>query len=221
MEINELKDIWQQYDDKLERSLQLNRKCLAMIQAQRTRSKLAPLLRIRLFEILLHSVLVWWLAGFLFHHFFEWKFALSALVLIIFYLLALVTCLKQVIIIKRIDYSDDVITIQSSLVMLETHNADYIRLGFLFMPSYLAYPIIFFKAAGGIDISMVGQTWWAWQLVFSLLISCPCIWIYRQLSYKNIHKSWVRKWLNALSGRKLADVMQFVREMDSIKKGIA
>jgi hypothetical protein len=221
MELNELKGIWQQYDDKLERSLKLNQKCMEQIQAQKTRSKLAPLVRIRIFEMTVHALVIWWLAGFLADHLLQWKFAAAAAVLIIFFCISFLTCLKQVIIIKRLDYSDDIITIQSSLVMLQTHNADYVRLSFLLIPTYMAYPIIFFKAVGGIDISGINADWWLAQFIFSLLIMFPCIWIYRQLNYRNIHKKWVRRWLEFLSGKHIANAMRFVSEMESIKQGIA
>jgi len=221
MELNEFKNIWQQYDNKLESSLKLNQRCLEMIQAQKTRSKLAPLMRIRVFEMIAHAVAIWWLAGFLLRYYAEWKFALSAVVLIGFFILSFITCLKQVIIFRRIDYSDDIITIQSAMVMLQTHNADYVRLGFLWIPTYMAYPLIFFKAVGGIDISQVGADWWMAQLIFSGLLLFPCLWIYRQLNYRNIHKPWVNKWLQALSGKHITNAMRFVREMESIKQGMA
>jgi hypothetical protein len=221
MELNELKGIWQQYDEKLERSLKLNQKCMEQIQAQKTRSKLAPLLRIRIFEMTIHALVIWWLAGFLTDHLLQWKFAAAATVLIIFFSMSFLTCLKQVSIIKGLDYGDDIITIQSSLVMLQTHNADYIRLSFLVIPTYLAYPLIVFKAMGDFDISQVNADWWLAQLIFSLLILFPSIWMYRQLSYHNIYKPWVQKLLKKLSGKYVTDAMSFVREMELIKQEIA
>lgn len=65
MELSELKSIWQAYDNKLERSLKLNLHCLELIQAQKVKSKLRPLLWQRVIEIVFHSVVIYWLGGFL------------------------------------------------------------------------------------------------------------------------------------------------------------
>ena len=58
MEQDELKMIWQSYDTKLNKSLKLNLHCLGLIQTQKVRSQLAPLLWHRAIEGILHAVAI-------------------------------------------------------------------------------------------------------------------------------------------------------------------
>lgn len=221
MELNELKSIWQAYDQKLEKSLKLNLHCLEMIQAQKAKSRLVPLLRMRILEGALHLMILYWLAGFLYNHFFEIWFAVAAIALILFFIIAFVNCIKQVVLIKEIDYSQDITTIQTKLVLLQSHIVDYIRLTFLCMPTYLAYPIIAFKALADFDIvSQLSRGWWIGQLSFTMLLIPLCIWLYRQVSYQNIHKKWVRYIIEKSAGTSVSKAIEFIREIENIKRGI-
>ena len=55
MDIQEFKNIWQAYDDNLEKSLKLNMHCLELIQSQKAKSKLKTVFISRIIEITLRS----------------------------------------------------------------------------------------------------------------------------------------------------------------------
>jgi len=218
MELSEIKSIWQAYDTKLEKSLKLNIHCLEMIQTQKVKSKLTPLLWFRVVEIILYIVVIFWLTGFLYKHFFEFQFAVSALALIGFFIIAFINCLKQIIIIKQMDYSHDIVTIQSSLITLQTYIANYVRLTFLCMPTYLAYPIIAFKVLANFDIvSQLSRNWWTAQIIFTIILTPMCIWLYRQVTYKNIHKRWVKFILEKSLSTSVTKAMVFIKELQTLK----
>jgi len=217
MELSEMKAIWKAYDDKLEKSLQLNMHCLEMIQTQKVKNKLKALLWQNIAGIILHVIVIQWLAGFLIKHFTEIKFAIAAIVLILFFALALVICVKQIILIKQIDYSEDILSIQKKLTLLQIQIVNYVRLTFLCIPTYLAYPIIAFKALGDFDISTVNQKWWIANLAFTILIIPICFWLYDQVSYKNIHKKWVKFIILNSAGTRVSKAMEFMKEIDELK----
>lgn len=216
MELTELKSIWQAQNVKLEKSLKLNLHCLEMIQAQRVRSQLAPLLWQRLIEVLFYIVVIGWLASFLYDHVNQWPYVLSALALISVYMIAFINCVKQIITVKRIDYTEDVISLQSSLEILQTHVVNYLRLTFLVIPIYLAYPIVGFKALGFDILTNLHGDWWKAQILFCLLILPICIWLYREVTYKNMHKKWV-KFVIGMSGERVLKSMEFLKELDRLK----
>ncbi len=179
MDIEELKNLWQTYDAKLERSLSLNIRCIDLIQAQKAKSKLKGLFISRIIEGITHLVIMYYLLKFLVAHFFEVQFSISAGILLLFFIMAFINCIKQVVIIKQIDYSENITDIQRKLTLLNTHIVDYMRLTFLVMPTYLVYPVIAFKALLNIDIfSKFTGPWWAAQIVFSILMVPVCIWLY-------------------------------------------
>ncbi|MGH2646886.1 MAG: hypothetical protein ACRDE8_04930, partial [Ginsengibacter sp.] len=189
-----------------------------LIQAQKVKSKLTPLLWQRVVEIILHIIVIFWLIGFLYKNLLQFPYAVSAIALIAFYIIAFINCVRQIIIIKQMDYSSDIVTIQSSLVMLRTHIVDYMRLTFLCIPTYLAYPIIAFKALTNFDIvSRLQGSWWAGQIIFSIILIPVCIWLYNQVSYKNIHKKWVKYIIQKSSGTRVAKAMEFIRELEILK----
>ena len=220
MELSELKSIWQVYDAKLEKSLKLNLHCLGMIQSQKAKSKLKPLLWLRIAEIILHSIVIIWLGGFLINNISAIQYVLSASALILFFVIAFVNGIKQIILLKNIDNTEDILTIQKKLTLLQSHTADYIRLTFLCMPTYLAYPIIVFKVLGNFDIvSKLSHNWWIAQLAFTIILIPVCIWFYNQVTYRNIHKKWVRYIIEKSAGTRILKAMEFVKEIDGMKKG--
>jgi hypothetical protein len=220
MELSELKSIWQAYDTKLEKSLKLNLHCLEVIQSQKVKSKLKPLLWLRIAEVILHSIVIIWLAGFLIKNIPVIQYVLAASALILFFAIAFANGIKQISLLKEIDNNEDILTIQKKLTLLQSHIADYIRLTFLCMPTYLAYPIIAFKVLGNFDIvSKLSHNWWMAQLAFTIILIPVCIWLYSQVTYRNIHKKWVKYIIEKSAGTRISKAMEFVKDIDDMKKG--
>lgn len=220
MELSELKLIWQAYDMKLEKSLKLNLHCLEMIQSQKAKSKLKPLLLLRIAEVILHSIVIIWLVVFLIKNISLIQYVLSASALILFFVIAFANCIKQIILLKEIDNTEDVLTIQKKMTLLQSHITDYIRLTFLCLPTYLAYPIIVFKVFGNFDIvTKFSHNWWIAQLAFTIVLIPFCIWFYNQVTYKNIHKKWVKYIIEKSAGTSILKAMVFVKDIDDMKKG--
>ena len=220
MELSEMRSAWQAYDTRLEKALKLNIHCLEMIQTQKIRSKLSPMLWMRVLEVAIHAIIIYWLAGFLYDHITQAPYAISALFLIAFYMVEFINCIKQIITIKKMDYSNDIVSIQSSLVILQTHVLDYAKLIFLIFPVHLAFPIVGIKAFTDIDfISKLNGSWWQAQVILSVISIPVCIWLYSVISYRNIHKAWVRRIIRLLAGSRVTKAMEYIKELDELKHG--
>lgn len=230
MELNEVKSLWQAYDSKLERSLKLNLHCLGLIQTQKVKSQLEPILWHRAIELTVHLIAIALLVGFLINNFFQWPYALSALVLLAFYVMAFSNCVRQILIIRRMDYSNDIITIQSSLVMLRTHIVNFGRLTVLCIPTFLAYPMVVSKAIE--DLGLKGLSfmdiragypgnWWTIQITVSIILIPLCAWFYKLVSYKNIHIGWVRDTIEKFAGTRVKRSLEFINELETLKKDVS
>lgn len=226
MELNELKSIWQSYDAKLEKTLTLNMHFLELIQSQKVKSKLAPVFRQRIVELAFHLIAVVLLAAFLYANITLFPYAASATLLIAFYLVAITSCLNQLRIIKRMDYSNDIVTIQSSLVMLQTNIVNHARLAVLCIPTFLAYPVVVSKAIADLGLShlinfdIIAQSngnWWTAQLYSTIFLIPVCVWFYSQVTYKNIDKPWVKDFIQRSSGTRVRKAMEFVNELNALK----
>jgi len=226
MELDELKMMWLSNDAKLEKSLNLNEQCIELIQTQKVASKLAPLYRQRVVEIIFHLVAIVLLVGFLFKNIFQFPYATSAIVLLAFYTTTFLNALKQINIIKTMDYNKDLATIQSSLVVLQTHILNYAKLTVLFIPSFLAYPVILTKVIKDFNIKALAHfdiitqsngNWWVVQLVVFIVLIPLGLWFYKEVSYKNFHKKWVKNFIQKSLGTRVTKALEFLKELQSLK----
>jgi hypothetical protein len=229
MELSEIKSMWQSYDNRLEKALKLNLHCLELIQTQKLRSQLKPLFWYRMIEMTLHAIAAGLLIVFFIDNFSSFSYAASAALLLVFYVSAIVMCLKQIRIIRRMDYSQDIVSIQSSLVMLQTHMFSYARIMVLCIPTFLAYPMVVSKAIRDLSLTGLGfmdiqsgytGDWWSIQLKITLILIPLCIWFFSQVSYKNIHKHWVKQFIQKTSGTRVRKAIEFVKELDDLKRDV-
>lgn len=229
MELDELKTMWLSNDAKLEKILDLNAKSIELIQAQKLASKLAPLYRQRVVECVFHAVAILLLAVFLATNISQFRYVFSAIVLLVFYKTTFLDGLRQISIIKRMDYSRDLVTIQSSLVVLQTRMLKYARLAVLLIPTFLAYPVIIskvirdlnIKAFAGFDIIRQSNgNWWSAQLVAFIILIPLGLWFYKEVSYKNLHKKWVKNFIQRSFGTRTTKALEFLKELQSLKHEI-
>jgi hypothetical protein len=226
MELDELKMMWRSNDAKLERSINLSEQSMELIKTQKVVSKLTPLYRQRVVECIFHSLAVVLLIGFLGKNISQFPYALSAIVLLAFYSVTLLNAAKQINIIKTMDYSKDLATIQSALVMLQTHILNYTKLTVLFIPTFLAYPVILTKvirdfnirALAGFDIiKQSNGNWWSVELMVFIVLIPLGLWFYKEVSYKNVDKRWVSNFIRQSSGKRIAKALEFLKELQSLK----
>jgi len=229
MELDELKTMWHSNDVKLEKSLKLNELSIELIQAQKLVSKLTPLYRQRVIECVFHSIAIVLLIGFLLKNIYQLPYAMSAIALLAFYTITLINALKQINIIKRMDFTNDVATIQSSLVVLQTHILNYAKLAILFIPTFLAYPTILTKIIKDFDIKALADfdiiaksngSWWTLQIVAFVILIPLGIWFYNEVTYKNIHKKWVKNFIKKSSGTRVTKSLEFLKELQDLKHNI-
>lgn len=226
MELDELKKMWLSNEEKLDKLLHLNEQSLALIRTQKLASKLAPLYRQRVIELVFHTVAILLLAGFLVKNIFRFPYAASAIVLLAFYITTFSNALTQANMIKRMDYSKDLASIQSSLVVLQTHMLNYAKLTVLFIPTFLAYPVILtgvikdlnIKAFAGFDIIKQSHgNWWPVQLVAFIILIPLGLWFYKEVSYKNLHKKWVKDFIRLSFGTRTTKALEFLKELQSLQ----
>ena len=229
MELDELKTMWLTNDAKLEKSLKLNEQSIELIQTQKLVSKLKPLYRQRVIECIFHSIAIVLLIGFLVMNISQFPYAISAIALLAFYTTTLINALQQINIIKRMDFNNDLATIQSSLVILQTHILNYAKLAILFIPTFLAYPTILTKIIKDFDIKAMADfdiiaksngSWWTLQMVAFVILIPLGIWFYNEINYKNLHKKWVKNFIQKSSGPRVTKALEFLKELQDLKHNI-
>ncbi|MFN8357909.1 MAG: hypothetical protein U0Y10_25840 [Spirosomataceae bacterium] len=227
MELDELKTMWLSNDQKLEKSLTLNEQKIEQIQAQKVVSKLRPMLRQRVIECVFHIVAILLLAGFLIKNWDEPPYAFSAIALLAFYTTTLINALKQINLIKNMDFNKDLATAQSSLVMLQTYIINYVKLTILFIPTFLAYPTIITKVIKDYHIQYLADfdiiaksngNWWTLQFWMFMVLVPLGVWFYNEVSYKNMDKKWVKNFIQKSSGTRITKALEFLKELQRLKR---
>ena len=211
MELEELKTLWTSNNAKLEKSINLSEQNIALIQTQKVASTLAPLYRQRVVECIFHSLAIVLLISFLIKNRYQFPYAASAIVLLAFYsFLPFLHAIKQINMIRTMDYNKDLATLQTHLIKLQTHSLIYTRLAVLFVPTFLAYPVIVtklirdfhIKALSGFDIiAQSNGNWWSVQLIGFIVLIPLGIWFYLEVSYKNLGKKWVKDCIGQSLGK--------------------
>lgn len=227
MELDELKIMWQSNDAKLEKSLKLNEQNIELLQTQKVSSKLTPLYRQRVIECMFHFIAIVLLLAFLFKNLGQFPYAISAISLLIFYTMTFINALKQINLIKNMDFNKDLATMQSSLVLLQAHVVNYAKLAILFIPTFLAYPTIIskvikdfnLKAFADFDIiAKSNGSWWTAQMVAFIILIPLGIWFYNKITYKNMDKKWVKNYILKSSGTRITKSLEFLQELQRLKK---
>ncbi|MDQ3021658.1 MAG: hypothetical protein M3R36_13975 [Bacteroidota bacterium] len=219
METDELKSMWKAHDNILDKSMKLNLLCIETIQSQRSKTTLKPLLALRVIEAFVLISIIFILNSFFYQYLSNIILIVPAVILIIFLMYNLYLCAAQIIIIVQINYSDSVTQIQEKLSLLQTHVLDYFRLSFLAVPFWFIYPVAGLTILSGESL-FHGDTrsWWIAQIIISLISIPVSIYFYRQVSYKNIHKRWVRFLIVNAGGKSVTRAMEFLREINEFKK---
>jgi hypothetical protein len=169
------------------------------------------------------------LIGFLFKNISQFPYAISAIALLAFYTTTFINALKQINLLKRMDFNNDLATIQSSLVLLQTHILNYAKLAILFIPTFLAYPTILTKIIKDFDIKALANfdiitksngSWWTVQMVAFVILIPLGIWFYKEVTYKNIHKKWVKNFIQKSSGTRVTKALKFLKELQDLKHNV-
>jgi len=229
MEIDELKTMWQAHETKQEESIKLNLHTLDMIQSQRVKSAMKPLLIKNIITLVFHILTIIALLVFFAFNISNVPYAISALVLLGYYALLFVNCYKQIMEIKNMARNRDVVSMQSSLAKLYMHILDFIRISVLTIPALLSFPVVVPKAFADLNmkffngfdiIKHTNGTWWLAEiLAFAILIPLG-IWFYKQVTPYNIHKNWVRNIIHRTTNRSVGKAIQYLNEMEAIKAGL-
>lgn len=229
MELDELKTMWKSNDAKLEKSLQLNEQNVELIPTQKLASKFTLLYRQRTIECIFHSIAIILLIGFIFKNMSQLPYAVSAIALLAFYTTTFINAVKQIRLIKNMDFNKSLATTQSSLVMLQTHIINYAKLTILFIPTFLAYPTIITKVIKDFNIKALADfdiiaksngSWWTLELVALIVLVPLGIWFYKEVSYKNMDKKWVKNFIQKSSGTRVTKALEFLKELQGLKQDI-
>ena len=221
MEDMELQQLWKEYDRKIEESRILNLQSWVLqvqtfeyLQTEKAKSRLNALGRKKVALIVLGGVwtlFLAWLAvkgGLHQYYFFAGSLGVIALITAI----STAIYIWQVVLIREIDQSESVTEVQEKTLQLKLTTLRVFRIAFLQTP---------FWGSWFLTMHMIESSWsrfWEIEVPIFALLSLISIWIYRNITYKNVGKPWMRFLLRSWEWKPMEKAMQFMGEIEAFKK---
>lgn len=220
MELDELKRLWQEQNDRLEASLRWNSRLLneSVLGAARVSSRRAG--RGILIELLLGAVPVIWLGSFLADHIREPRFWIPAAALDVAAIAALAALVRQQVALGAIDWSGPVAEIQRRLAEVRIARTRAVRWT-LWLSPLLWVPLLVVGARGllGVDVyATLDTAWLVGNLVFGLAFLGGAIWASRRFADLPQRHPFVRQLLRDLGGRSLAEAERVLESIDRFEQ---
>jgi hypothetical protein len=221
MNTDELQNIWQAYDKKLEdskllnmQSWALNMQCFEDLQKQKAKLKLNKLATFKKWTIFLGIIWVLFLVFLVVNSlvFSKIAFVISAGMIALITTIGIGLYIKQLILIKQIDNSDSITVVQEKLAALQFSTLNIPRILFLQSPFYCTWWFTPKWIASG------DPGFWFISLPIALAFAYAGIWLYRNINYKNMDKKWFKILFNSPEWTSVIKAKHFINEIEAFKK---
>ncbi|HEX5720418.1 MAG TPA: hypothetical protein VF179_29960 [Thermoanaerobaculia bacterium] len=220
MELQDMKDRWNEYDRKLDASLRLNTRVLREFGLNRVDSSLRRLTRLIVFELLMGLLAAVMLGSFIADHLGEMRFLAPAVALDLFVIYFIGWSIRQWMALNSLDYGESVVEIQRKLELLRIDRIRMTKWVFLLSP-LLWIPLLIVSVEGllGLDVYAILDTaWLVSNLVFGLAVIALALWVSRRYADRMQGSPLVRSLVNALADRSLNDATGFLGTLSNFEK---
>ncbi len=221
MEDSELKNIWKEYDRKIQESkilnLQswvLNLQSFEFIKTEKAKSKLNALSRQKKWMIWLGFIWVFFLV-FLIVNSLEFSkifFVISAGSIALCTSIAIVTYIRHVILIKEIDNTDSLVETQRKTAFLQTSTLKIVRILFLQFPFYS----IFFWTPQMITSGPIA--FWTISFPIAIFFIWLSAWLFRNISFRNANKRWFKVLFSGSEWTSVTKALGYLNEINEFRK---
>ena len=217
MNIDDLKNTWNNHSGDINASIEINQSLLASHQANQNMNKLQSLKWNRVAESVVFFMIILALWQYIVADFTFSAPTISAIVLNIFAIIGFASNIGQIVLISKFDYGAPIKDVQHDMYHICAHKLESTKLVLLSVPFYLAYVFLGFDVLFGVDFySLLSDAMVSFYAVSSLVLLVATIWVYSQLSYKNINKPWVRWCLKFIVGDQLIEMAEFLKDVEAV-----
>ena len=190
MNENELKLLWQSATEKLESSLQVNKKNTDDITRLKAQNVLSSMKPIKIFTLVVGILWVIGLGIVLFNLFVNAYdkvslfFLYSATTQVLLTAISVAVYVYQLVLINEIDFSGSVLTIQEKVSRLKISTLNVTRLLFLQLPVWTTF---YWN-----EKMFVAENWLLWILqgIVTFSFTCVALWLFFNIKYENRNKKW-------------------------------
>ena len=208
IDIENLQNTWSKHEEKLQKSINLNLELLKRVNVKNARSKMTSLIWINALTLIFYQVVMWY---FVYYSVIRWpmiQFVIAGILLIVWSGIISYGAIKQLKLILEIDYAGPVTLVQKQLQKVKIAIVHFLRMALMILPFHMAFIIVITDVLFNVDIIKVADP--LWMILQTLVLIVPTIWIYRNLSPKNVNKKWVN-WLLQGNGSQINEAREFYK----------
>ena len=219
----QLNNILESYNQKLEQaqvlnmqSWVLNVQCFETLQKNKAHSKLKALINFKLFAV---GLGILWVVFLCYIFYFSLQrtsifFLVSCGAVILFTSIAIIVYIHHIYLLSKINNSENVVSAQERISKLKLSTINISRILFLQSPFYCTF---WWTTKMIVDAPF---SFWFISFPVALLFTFASIWLYKNISIKNINKKWFKILFNSPEWNWLISANSFLDEINSFKKGI-
>lgn len=199
MELDDIKNTWASYDEKLNKSLKLNEELLRKLNLDKSKREMKAPFYYESTSLIIAGLVIIVISGYTYRYGSEIGYLVSGLLSILICLIEFVFSFQKLKILTRIDYYNmSVIDLQKNVLTFKNKYLQYKKIELTYTPLFVVSLIpIVGKGLHGFDF-FSNYTLYIFITIIVLIISYPIlIWI-----YKNIYD------------KKLKNTMQFLKELE-------
>ncbi|HMH20671.1 MAG TPA: hypothetical protein VK563_02790 [Puia sp.] len=219
MEDTELKEMWKEYEQKIEQAKVLNLQAWAVnlqtfeyLQAHKAKTKLSSLASFKTWMVVFGMLWVVALGMLIYgNQLRNLYFTVSVAMLLLFTLIANAVYIKHIILIRQMNYSESIVTMQEKLSELQASTIHIVRILWLQMPFYTTW---FWNQQW---VTQGGKNFWLTAAPATLFFCWLSIWLYRNISYKNVNKKWFRMLFRGKDWDSVIKAIQYLDEIEEFK----
>ncbi|MBP7102469.1 MAG: hypothetical protein KBA86_04395 [Bacteroidales bacterium] len=203
MELDDIKNTWASYDEKLNKSLKLNEELLRKLNLDKSKREMKGPFYYETISLIMTGLLIIVISGYTYRYGSEIIYLVSGLLSILICLTEFVFSFQKLKILTRIDYYNmSVIDLQKNVLTFKNKYLQYKKIELTYTPLFAVSLIpIFGKGFRGFDF-FSNYTLYIFTTIIVLIISYPIlIWIYKNLYDK-----------------KLKNTLRFLKELEVFEK---
>lgn len=213
----ELKKLWQSTNEKLERSMAINKKNTDEITRMKVHSMVGSMKPIKVFTLLMGMLWVGIgviaLSSIYLNSYMEANkfFLFSASVQVGLTAMSLFVYLYQLILIYKVDISDSIIKTQEKLASLKISSLWVTRILFLQLPVWTTF------WWNETMLEDWGIFQWAIILLFTISFTAIAIWLFFNIKYENRNKQWFQLIFSGKEWTPLMKSMELLGQVENYK----
>lgn len=221
MELQELQNIWAEYDRKLDRNLQMNMQLLKQLKFDRAKRKLSKIVYLKVIEVLLLIPAIIYLGNFAADNWRMPQFSLSATVIGLLFILFLVYVIKQLVITRQVEMGFDnaVTPIQKKIEQLKLSIVNYVKYILILLPLYPLLLLLAGKIVLNVDfMEPAYKAYFLSNVAIDIILLPLALWLINKLSVKNINSTVAKTLLTGSGWFQANAAYQFLGEIEEFER---